>query len=306
MTSPIEPPDAAAAILVVGCRGMLGTDLMDRLERAGLARLGLDLPELDITKADQTLAAIDRIHPWLVINCAAYTAVDRAEQDQAPAFAVNREGPANLAAACAAFGAPLIHISTDYVFDGSKPGPYREDDPAAPLGVYGLSKWQGEEAVRARLARHVIVRTAWLYGRHGPNFVHTMLRLMAQHETVKVVADQYGCPTWTGHLAAALTAIAGRIHCEPENTPWGTYHYTGLGATTWHGFAVAIAEQAGRTRPLAVRQVLPITTAEYPTPARRPANSVLDCSKIQTAFGVAARPWLPTLARFLWELPNEL
>jgi dTDP-4-dehydrorhamnose reductase len=302
MTRVEELSKDASQILVVGCRGMLGTDLMEVLEREGLSCVGMDLPDIDITRKDRLQSLLADLNPWLAINCAAYTAVDRAEQDQDAAFAINRDGPENLATTCAEIGAPLIHISTDYVFDGSKEGPYREDDPTAPLGVYGRSKWEGEAAVRSRLARHVIVRTAWLYGLHGPNFVKTMLRVMAERETVKVVVDQHGCPTWTGHLAEALATMAKRIRVDPESAPWGTYHYCGFGATTWHAFAVAIAEEARSYRNLAVQQVVPITTAEYPTPAQRPANSVLDCGKIQARFGASAKPWRPTLARFLRDL----
>lgn len=302
MTGTNETKTETSEILVVGCRGMLGTDLMARLARDGLAARGMDLPDIDITRPAGLRSVMSEVEPWLVVNCAAYTAVDRAEQDVDLAFAVNRDGPANLAAACATAQVPLVHISTDYVFDGAKQSAYREDDPAAPLGVYGRSKWAGEEAIRERLPEHVIIRTAWLYGRHGPNFVSTMLRLMRRRETLKVVADQHGCPTWTGHLAAAIARVAERIRSARPSVPWGTYHYCGLDDTTWYGFAEAIAAEAGRSEPLTVKKILPITTADYPTAARRPAHSVLDCSKIRDRFGVEAQPWRPTLVQFLKDL----
>lgn len=305
MTRTEESMTDASKILVVGCRGMLGTDLMELLGREGIAARGLDLPDIDITQPAGLRTIMADLKPWLVINCAAYTAVDKAEQDVDRTFAINRDGPENLAVVCAAAQVPLIHISTDYVFDGNKQGPYREDDPAAPLGVYGRSKWDGEQAIRKLLPEHVIIRTAWLYGLHGPNFVTTMLRLMRDRATLKVVADQHGCPTWTGHLAAALVAVARQVRSDPIAAPWGTYHYCGLDATTWHGLAEAIAAEAGGSERLAVQEIRPIATVDYPTPAPRPANSVLDCGKIRDRFGVDAHPWHPTLVRFLKILAEQ-
>ena len=213
-----------------------------------------------------------------VINAAAYTAVDRAESGSEAAFAVNREGPAHLADRCRKRGIPLIHVSTDYVFDGEKGKPYVEEDPIAPLGVYGKSKAAGEAEVRQRLPEHIIVRTAWLVGVHGHNFVKNMLRLGRERETLKVVSDQQGCPTFAADLADAILVMAKQAEIR-KLVPWGTYHYCGRGETTWHGFAEAIFEIAGQYEKFALKNLLPISTAEYPTPVKRPANSVLDCTK---------------------------
>jgi dTDP-4-dehydrorhamnose reductase len=228
--------------------------------------------------------------PTLIINAAAYTKVDQAESEPSAAFAVNGDGPAHLADVCYALGIAMIHVSTDFVFDGHKGSPYREDDPPAPLSVYGQSKLAGEEAVRERLDRHVMIRTAWLYAVYGHNFVKTILRLAAEKETLRVVNDQHGCPTLASDLAQAILTIAGRIH-RPQAAVWGTYHYCGQGATTWYGFAQAIVQFARQFMPLKVQTLEAIPTTQYPTPARRPANSVLDCSKIETAFGISTQPW---------------
>jgi len=225
-------------------------------------------------------------------------AVDKAESEQDAAFAVNQDGPAHLAALCHERGIPLIHVSTDYVFDGTKRGLYRETDSVSPMGVYGRSKAKGERAVRERLNEHLIIRTAWLYGIHGNNFVKTMLRLGREREAVRVVADQYGCPTNAADLAEAILDIASQIH-EGRDIPWGTYHYCGRGVTTWHGFADAIFSEAKKHDSLMVKTVAPITTEEYPTPAKRPANSALDCSLIAEHFGIRTRPWQESLARMI-------
>jgi len=282
---------------------MLGQDLRPRLERAGFQVFGLDVigsapAHLDITRAEKILPLFKNLAPALVINCAAYTAVDRAESAPDLAQAVNQGGAGHLADACRDLGIPLLHLSTDYVFDGQSRLPYREDDPVNPLNVYGLTKWQGEEAIRSRLAAHLIVRTSWLYGVHGQNFVKTILRLAPEKEELRVVADQCGCPTWTGDLAEALIVMARRIRDGRDAINWGTYHFCGAGWTTWHGFAQAIVQEAQRRD---VR-VLPITTPDYPTPARRPGWSVLDCQKIGVFFNITPRPWREGLADMLREL----
>ena len=234
----------------------------------------------------------------MVINAAAYTAVDKAESDAAAAFALNRDGAGALAAAAAAANCPIIHVSTDYVFDGNKSGAYLEQDATNPLGVYGRSKLEGEAAVATANARHVILRTAWIYGAHGHNFLKTMLRLARERPELRVVADQRGNPTFAPHLADAILAIAAQIG---NGRPWGVYHATAAGETTWHGFAAAIVAAA---KPLGVPQIpiLPITTADYPTPARRPANSCLDCGKLERVFGVRLPSWQQGLAECLGEL----
>ena len=237
--------------------------------------------------------------PDLVINLAAYTAVDRAESQPEAAWAVNCAGAAHIAAACAETATPLIHLSTDYVFDGRKAGSYREDDAVEPLGVYGRSKEAGERAIRVALSDHLILRTAWVFGAFGANFVKTMLRLATERPALRVVADQRGCPTAAGDIAAALIAVAGQI--ESGEVSWGTYHFVGDEAISWHGFAEAILDTAAprlASRP----RVEAITTDQYPTPARRPMNSVLDCRKIGSAFGISCPPWRTALAGVIREL----
>ena len=195
----------------------------------------------------------------------------------------------------------LIHVSTDYVFDGSASRPYGEEDRIAPLEMYGQSKWEGEEAVRSCHREHVIVRTAWLYGHHAQNFVKTMLRLAREREVLRVVDGQRGCPTWSRNLAKARATMCQRIMQGGNLEPWGTYHFCGAGQTTWYGFAQAIFEEALAFEPLKVREVVPIPTAVYPTLAQRPAYSALDCAKIQSVFGIMSRPWRESLHDYMQE-----
>jgi len=284
--------------LIIGSNGQLGWELCRRGERRGFDIIPLDLPEFNITKPSAVKKAVNLIGISLVINASAYTAVDTAESEPEFAFAVNRDGPAYLASSCAEIGIPLIHISTDYVFDGSKKGPYFETEPVFPLGVYGKSKAAGETEVRNHSKEHIIIRTAWLYGIHGGNFVKTMLRLGKEKKVVRVVADQYGCPTYAADLAEAILEIASQIN-EGRVRAWGTYHFCGKGVTTWYGFAKAIYDLAKQYDSLMVKKVVSITTAEFPTPAKRPANSVLDCSQVTNHFGVGLRPWQEGLADML-------
>jgi dTDP-4-dehydrorhamnose reductase len=281
-------------ILVTGAAGQVGWEIARRGADLGHEMAALDRSQLDICDAEAVNRVLESSAADLVINAAAYTAVDRAEQEPQLAYSVNREGPLNLAASCAWLGIPLFHLSTDYVFDGSKREPYREDDPVAPLGVYGRSKWEGEEAIRQRLTAHLILRVSWVFGPHGHNFVKTLLRLARERETVRVVADQYGCPTYAGAIADALLVLAGRIGAG-QRLSWGTYHYCGLPATTWYGFAQAIVEIALTHQPLRVREVIPIATEDYPTPAVRPASSILDCGRFAAGFGLLPHPWLTGL-----------
>jgi len=285
-------------VLVIGSNGQLGWELYRKGEEQGFDMVGLDLPEIDITDPRAVKNEVSQADVSLIINAAAYTAVDQAESEPELAFAVNRDGSACLASSCAEVGIPLIHISTDYVFDGSKKGPYFEKDPVSPLGVYGRSKAAGETEVRDHLQKHIILRTAWLYGIHGQSFVKTMLRLGREKEVLKVAADQYGCPTYAADLAEAILAIAAQIG-EELNISWGTYHYCGRGVTTWHGLAEKIFDLAKQYDSFMVKKVVPITTEEYPTPAKRPANSVLDCSLITRHFGISSRPWKESLARMI-------
>lgn len=298
--SPTE--HSSTSMLVIGSKGMLARDLLSRWAQTGLHAHELDLPELDITKLDHVASALEALAPGLVVNCAAYTAVDKAESEPDLAYGVNRDGPANLADCCESLEIPLIHISTDYVFDGSAKVPYKETDPVNPLSVYGRSKWEGEERVRTRLKEHVIVRTAWLYGVHGHNFVKTILALARERDEIKVVADQYGGPTWTGDLARVLVEVARAAMQRRREDIWGTYHFCGAGVTTWHGFAEAIVDKARERERLRVARVIPITTREYPTPAHRPAWSVLDCHEMGRVFGITPPAWQSGLDEMMEEL----
>lgn len=286
-------------VLLTGANGQLGWEVARRAAARGLAVHAAGSAELDISDAQAVERVVHELRPRVVVNAAAFTAVDRAESNAEAAFRVNRDGPAYLAAACARHGAALIHVSTDYVFDGGKPTAYVEDDPIAPLGVYGASKAAGEAAVRAALPEHVILRTAWVYGVHGANFVKTMLRLAETRDELRVVDDQRGCPTFAGDLAEAILAIAARIKAGGMPAEgYGTFHCAGAGPTTWRLFAARIFELAaprlGKTP-----TVTPITTSEYPTPAARPANSVLDCGKLARVHGLSLRPWPEALAEML-------
>ncbi|MFO7560903.1 MAG: dTDP-4-dehydrorhamnose reductase [Desulfobacterales bacterium] len=281
-------------ILVIGCNGQVGRELCRLGKEAAFHIRPLDLPEFDITDKKAVDAAVKQENPFLVINAAAYTAVDMAESDPDTAFAVNRDGPAHLASSCAEAGIPLIHISTDYVFDGSRKRPYVEDDPISPIGVYGRSKAEGDSEVRGRLDRHVIIRTSWLCSVHGKNFVKTILRLAIEQESIRVVSDQVGCPTFAPDLAEAILNIAGQVRRKKE-IPWGTYHYCGRGETTWYDFARQIVEFARDDQRIKTRSIKPIGTKDYPTPAKRPAYSVLDCSLIEKHFGIQPKPWKESL-----------
>ncbi len=288
-------------ILVTGAGGQVGAELMRLSWPGGALVEGRSRSALDIGDRDAVQAALAEGY-HVVINAAAYTAVDRAEEEVAAAERINRDAVGYLAEACAETGAAMIHISTDYVFDGTKSAPYLESDPVRPLSVYGRSKAAGEELLRAALPRHVILRTAWVYGVEGGNFVKTMLRLAAERDELRVVADQQGSPTAAADLAAAIAEVAEQVARLPAAeeggggaSPWGTYHCTNAGATTWHGFAEEIVRLSGPSLGRTPR-VTPITTADYPTPATRPANSRLACGKLETRFGVKMRPWQEALA----------
>ena len=274
-------------VLVTGITGQVGGALVAH-PAAGIEWIPAGRDRIDLSAPGTVAAAVDALAPDAVVNPAAYTAVDKAEEDSETAFRVNRDGPAALAAACAARGIPLIHLSTDYVFDGTGTRPYRSDDPVAPLGVYGTSKEAGERAVREALDDHVILRTAWVYAAEGKNFVNTMLRVGAERDELRVVADQRGTPTAADDIATAITALLAAR--RDGGAVRGTFHCTAAGETTWHGLAEAVFRRAERhwgRRPT----VQPIATADYPTPARRPAYSVLDNGTLDTALaGTAAVP----------------
>jgi dTDP-4-dehydrorhamnose reductase len=275
-------------ILVLGAGGQLGTEILDQGRQSEIDVVGLSRREADISDRQSIASALERIRPRLVVNAAAYTAVDKAETDIEAAFEGNARGPQILAEETDKVGVPLLHFSTDYVFDGIKIGAYLEDDPIGPVGVYGRSKAEGEAKVRGAAARHVIIRTSWVYGIYGANFLKTMLRLAQERDELRVVADQGGCPTATIDLARAAFAVD---RCVSEGAaPWGTYHFAGNGATTWFDFASEIVDAAA---PLLKRRpkTTPIATSDYPTPARRPVNSELDSSRFELTFGYRSEAW---------------
>ena len=281
-------------ILAIGSRGQLGWELSKQEKHSNFEILAVDLPELDITNTAQIENIFALFKPSIVINAAAYTNVDKAETDHGLAFAVNKDGPANLAKVCAKTNAPLIHISTDFVFDGNRTVPYNELDPVSPLSIYGKSKADGENEVRIQLKEHIILRTSWLYGIHGHNFVKNMLRLGREKKFIKVVDDQYGSPTCAADLSETIWAVVSYIRNGSE-VDWGTYHYCGEGITTWYRFAVEIFETASRYGLIKTPKIIPITTAEYPTPAKRPAFSALACRLIKNKFGINTKPWQESL-----------
>jgi len=287
-------------VLVFGAGGQVGREVSRAAWPASFQMLAVDKATSDITDLDAVKAVIERHKPGLVINLAAYTAVDRAESEAEMAWAVNCAGAGNITEVCGETATPLIHLSTDYVFDGCKPAPYLEDDAVNPLNVYGRSKEASERAVRA-VTHHVILRTAWVYGTYGTNFVKTMLRLAAERPVLRVVADQYGCPTAAADIAAALITIARQID-------WGTFHFAGAGSTSWHGMAeeiVRLAERFAAWPGASSPRVEPITTEQYKAPAERPMNSRLDCGKITASFGILPTAWRSSLAAVVRELLEE-
>lgn len=288
-------------ILVIGARGQLGSDLVPLIEKAGFEALPYASSALDITDREKVIAEAARTKPDVIVNCAAYTKVDLAENEKDRAFAVNGDGPKNLALAAKAAGSALIHVSTDFVFDGSKPSPYAETDGTNPLSVYGQSKLRGELEVARNLQRHFIVRTSWLYGVSGHNFVKTIIKYGAEREVLKVVYDQAGTPTWSFDLASALMDI---IKAEGNGRGgYGIYHYSNEGVASWYDFAELILEEARRKGVhLKCSRIEPILTAEYPTPARRPAYSVFDKKKIKETFGITIPHWRVSLRKMLNEL----
>jgi len=298
----------AGRALVTGASGMLAHDLVPTLRQAGWVVTAMDRADLDVTDPSQCVAAVDG-HD-LVVNTAAYTAVDAAETDEPAAFAVNAVGAANVARACARAGARLVHISTDYVFDGTAKEPYTEDAACAPTGAYGRGKWLGEQRLLASAAPNagaasarsvLVIRTSWLFGEGGPNFVATMLNLMATRDVVKVVADQFGRPTYTRDLARASLALAGIIPGQPA-APTGVIHFANASDTSWHGFATGIWQAARELGfPIRASEVQAITTAEFPRPAKRPAYSVLSTAKA-AALGQTPRPWQAALGEYLLRL----
>lgn len=283
-------------ILICGRHGQLAQALQQRL--AGLGTLHvLGREQLDLAVPERIRQTVRAVQPDLIINAAAYTAVDQAESDAQAALALNAQAPGVLAEEAARLGVPLLHYSTDYVFDGSQATPYTEDDPTRPLGVYGHSKLAGEQAISAVGGAHLILRTSWVYSLHGRNFLLTLQRLLQEKPELRVVADQIGAPTWAGSLAMGTLALIERWRAGQAGA-WGTYHMTAQGHTSWYGFAQAIgAHLKAQGKPCA--HLLPIASSEYPTPARRPLNSRLDCRRLQQQWQVSLPDWREALIECL-------
>jgi len=283
-------------ILLTGITGQVGQELQDLLPAKGEV-IGVGREKMDLANPDSIRQVIEEIQPEVIVNASAYTAVDKAETEIEQAKAINGEAPRIMAASAQKLGARIIHISTDYVFDGKKNTPYLEEDETNPIGSYGKSKQEGEKGVREESDRHVILRTAWVYGARGHgNFVKTMLRLGKDREELRVVADQVGSPTWAKNIAEAIIGLI-------ESEAVGTYHFTNSGVASWYDFAVAIFEEAENIGyPLKIKEVIPITTSEYPTPAQRPAYSVLSHGKITKQLGKYPIHWRTSLRKMLAEL----
>jgi dTDP-4-dehydrorhamnose reductase len=292
------------SILLIGKNGQVGKEL-EKILTPQVNLVGIARPEIDLTNEDSIINTISQHKPQIIINAAAYTAVDKAESEIEIAIAINEIAPAIMAEAAKKIGASLIHISTDYVFDGKNSQPYSETHPTNPVSIYGKTKLAGEKAIQEILSNYLILRTAWVYGFYGKgNFVKTMLRLGGEREEIRVVADQIGTPTWAKDIASTISSII-QINESSNNMQNinGIYNYTNSGVSSWYDFAVAIFEEAENLGfPLKVQRIIPITTAEYPTPANRPAYSVLSGTKISTILGTHAPHWRQSLREMLKEL----
>ncbi len=278
-------------ILIAGEQGQLALALKNIGSIKGHRLICAGRPTMDVTRPETIIKTIDDVNPALVINATAYTAVDRAESDSKAAFAVNASGIGELGRYCGQRDIPVIHVSTDYVFDGAATTPYKPDDEIAPSGVYGQSKAQGEVELRNATNQHLIFRTAWLFSEHRSNFLKTMLKLGATRDQIQVVDDQCGTPTYVGDLAEGLAQIASQVITSRESIAWGTYHLTNSGQTTWYGFAVEIFKRHAQTSGTDMPEVIAVSTADYPTAAARPAYSILDCSATTEAFGIDLPDW---------------
>jgi dTDP-4-dehydrorhamnose reductase len=279
-------------VLITGCYGQVGCSLTEQLARdANTVVLALDRDSLDITNQDAVNAAVTKFQPTIIINAAAHTAVDKAEDEIELSYAINRDGPQYLAQAAQDVGAAILHISTDYVFEGNKLGEYAESDTTNPQGVYGSSKLAGELAVAQACDKHIILRTAWVFGENGNNFVKTMLRLSATRDALNIVGDQFGGPTYAGDIANALIQIAQHI-TQGDTIEYGVYHYSGLPHVNWCEFAETIFDTAVEQGVISKKPCLTsISTEQYPTPAKRPNNSRLSTDKITNVFSIEASDW---------------
>jgi dTDP-4-dehydrorhamnose reductase len=277
-------------ILVIGREGQLARGLVEAADIPDVRVVAVGRPDVDLADGKSVAAVVSRERPDAVVNAAAYTAVDAAENQSGPAHAINALGAEYVASACAANSIPIIHISTDYVFDGMKNSPYREDDATGPINAYGRSKLEGERRVAKACERHLILRTAWLHSPWGANFVKTMLRLATDRPVIGVVDDQQGSPTYVPHLARIVLALAANAVADPAGTRWGIYHAVGGGETTWFGCAREVFRSAAE-HGLPSAEIAAIATADFPTAARRPANSRLNCDKLRLLFGLELPDW---------------
>ncbi|SJN57286.1 dTDP-4-dehydrorhamnose reductase [Vibrio ruber DSM 16370] len=282
-------------ILVTGCNGQVGHCIVQQLSDSTVEFLAVDRDHLDITDQGTVFNIVRKFQPHIIINAAAYTAVDKAEEEVELSYRINRDGPKYLAQAANEIGAAILHISTDYVFSGEFDGEYKETDVTSPQGIYGESKLAGEIAVSEACERNIILRTAWVFGEHGNNFVKTMLRLGKERDKLGIVSDQYGGPTYAGDIAAALIKIAESIY-DRQSIQYGIYHFSGLPHITWFDFAKTIFDVALDKQLLSKKpQLSPLSTEQYPTPAKRPANSRLSTEKIKQEFGISASDWQKAL-----------
>jgi dTDP-4-dehydrorhamnose reductase len=286
-------------IVITGADGQVAWDLLRQADSSKVAVIAFNKDKLDITNALLVNQTIDNLKPDLVINLAAYTQVDKAEDDLLRAFAVNRDGAKNLAIACEKIHRPLLHVSTDYIFDGEGHRPYLETNIANPLSVYGKSKWEGEEAVRQHCKQHIILRVSAVFGVCGQNFVKTMLRLAQTREVLNVVSDQITCPTAAADIAKVLWELTEKIQTQAK---WGTYHFCGSRQVSWHEFANTIISQAKKHVTLQTKKIEAIPSSAYPTRAKRPNYSVLNCQQLETDFGIRQPRWEDGLAQVLTEL----
>lgn len=290
-------------VLITGAQGQVGQELMRSAPLAWQVQ-GLGSSELDISDAQHVMTIVQKLQPQLIINAAAYTAVDKAESETSRAHAVNHLGAANLAKAAQALNCPLLHISTDYVFSGALKQPYTEQDTPAPNSVYGESKWLGEQAIQTYCKQHIILRTSWVFGLHGNNFVKTMLRLGQERDTLSIVSDQIGGPTSASSIAQALWQIAQQYQSN-SSCAWGTYHFSGAPTCSWYEFAVEIFKQATALQLMESSPILSaIKTSDYPTPAQRPAYSVLDNTKISQHLNITQSDWKNELNLMLQALKD--
>lgn len=292
------------SIAIIGSLGQLGSDLVQICQIENIAFNACDLPEIDITSIGSISAALNKNKPAVIVNCAAYTAVDKAEEEKDMAYLINGQGAGNLAIYAKEIDIPLIQISTDYVFSGEANKPYKEDDAVDPQGVYGLSKLEGEKIVLNNWGKSIIIRTSWLYGINGHNFVKTMYKLMKEKEKIRVVSDQFGSPTWSFDLARAIIDII--INKKIENACGNIFHYCNSGFTSWHGFAQEIFNLLmEKGIKLDCQRVRAIPTSGYPTPAKRPAHSVLNTDKIGKLLGYALPGWKDSLRKYIELLIRE-